>query len=65
MINCDEPSLGNLGPSTCGDIARDYEGHFLGAFAHLLGVSNSLIAELSVICQQLSSRMRKVDIIYG
>lgn len=40
-INCDRASLGNLGPSACGGITKDYEGHFLGDFSHILGVSNS------------------------
>lgn len=36
-----------MGPSACGGIARDSDGRFLGAFVHFLGVSNSLIFELS------------------
>ncbi|KAI5445613.1 hypothetical protein KIW84_013725 [Lathyrus oleraceus] len=51
FMNSDDPWASllrrNLGPSACGGIARDSDGRFLGAFVHFLGVSNSLIFELS------------------
>lgn len=44
--NIDGASLGNPGPSSCGDIFRNSNAEFLGPFAMNLGVSNSIYAKL-------------------
>lgn len=46
-FNYGSASLGNPDPSTCGGIARDSDGRFLGDFSNFPGVANSLIYELS------------------
>ncbi|XP_058725545.1 uncharacterized protein LOC131596826 [Vicia villosa] len=46
-INCDGAFSENPRPSACGGITRDFGGRFFGAFVSFLGVSNSLIAELT------------------
>ncbi|CAI8613869.1 unnamed protein product [Vicia faba] len=45
-LNCGGASIYTSGFSACGDIARDNDNGFWGAFASFLGVMNSLIAEL-------------------
>lgn len=45
-VNCDGASLSTSSNSVCGDIVRDSDGGFMGAFASFLAVSNSLIAKL-------------------
>ncbi|XP_058783723.1 uncharacterized protein LOC131658448 [Vicia villosa] len=46
-INCDGVSSSSPGLSACGGIVRNSDGMFLGAFASSVGISNSLMAELS------------------
>lgn len=46
-INCDGASLNNPSVSACVGIIRNHDRNCVGAFAHFLSLSNSLIAELS------------------
>lgn len=61
-INCDWVWV--IMTYACGGIARDYEG--LLEFLLTFWVSWTLsLSYSSVLCQQLSSRMRRIDTIYG
>jgi len=44
--NIDGASLGNPGPSACGEIFRNSSSDFVDVFAYNLGITNSLSAEL-------------------